>query len=52
MTDIPASLTTPDVMESSLGTLMFNDGVPSDETVAKVYENLDLTRALDVYMSG
>jgi len=52
MTDIPASLTTPDVMESSLGTLMFKDGVPSDETVAKVYENLDFTRALDAYMSG
>ena len=52
MTEIPESLTTPDVMESSLGKLMFKDGVPSDETVAKVYENLDFTRALDAYMSG
>ena len=31
--DIPASITAPDQVETSLGTLNYFDGVPTEETV-------------------
>jgi hypothetical protein len=46
---IPASLTTPDKVESRIGTLEFKDGAPTVETAQKVYDTLDFTRALNVY---
>lgn len=52
MTKIPENVITPDILETRLGSLTFNDGVPSDDTVARVYDNLDFTRALDAYMSA
>ena len=42
----------PDELDSRLGKLTFTDGAPSDETVEKIYDNLDFTRALDAYMNG
>lgn len=41
-TDIPAAITTPDKVETRLGTLKFFDGFPDDETVKKVYDNFIL----------
>ena len=39
---VPESMQTPDVVETSrLGRLEFFDGMPSDETVRKVYDQLD-----------
>ncbi|MGB5186307.1 MAG: DUF1254 domain-containing protein, partial [Acidimicrobiia bacterium] len=52
MTKIPENVRTPDILNTRLGSLTFKDGVPSDDTVAKVYDNLDFTRALDAYMSA
>lgn len=46
---IPASLTTPDKVETRIGTLEFKDGAPTVETAAKVYDTLDFTRALNVF---
>jgi len=46
---IPQSITTPDQLETSIGTLEFWDGVPSEETAQKVYDNLDFTRALNTF---
>jgi hypothetical protein len=46
---IPASLTTPDKIETRIGTLEFKDGAPTVETAAKVYDTLDFTRALNVF---
>jgi hypothetical protein len=43
------SLSTPDKVETSIGTLEFKDGAPSVETAEKVYDALDFTRALNVY---
>lgn len=43
------SLSAPDSVETSLGTLTFKDGVPSVETTQSVYDTLDFTRALNVY---
>ncbi len=46
---IPPSLLTPDRVETSIGTLEFEDGAPSAATAQKVYEALDFTRALNVF---
>jgi hypothetical protein len=35
-TDIPASITTPDSVETRLGTFKFRDGVPDDATIQTV----------------
>jgi hypothetical protein len=43
------SLSTPDNVETSIGTLEFQDGVPTVEAAEKVYDTLDFTRALNVY---
>ena len=51
-TDIPASITTPDVVETSLGTLRFFDGFPDEATVQKVYDNLDFQRGVQVFLTA
>ena len=40
----------PDKLESSIGTLNLNYGYPSAETVEKIYDNLDRSRALQAYL--
>jgi len=49
-TDIPASITTPDSVETRLGTLKFFDGFPDEATVQKVYDNLDFQRGVQVFL--
>lgn len=51
-TDIPADITTPDTVETRIGTLKFNDGFPTDETVQKVYDNLAFQRGVSVFLSA
>jgi hypothetical protein len=51
-TDIPAPITTPDVVETSLGTMRFFDGFPDEATVKKVYDNLDLQRGVQVFLTA
>jgi len=51
-TDIPASITTPDSIETRMGTLKFNDGFPDDATVQKVYDNLDFQRGVQAFLTG
>ena len=48
---IPPSITTPDKVETRLGTLDFKDGMPSPATMAKVYDNLDFTHAVNTFMN-
>jgi hypothetical protein len=48
---IPPSITTPDKVESRLGTLDFKDGAPSPATMAKVYDNLDFTHAFEAFVN-
>ena len=50
--DVPDGVAVPTVMKTRLGLLTFEDGAPTHDTVKKVYENLDFTRALDAYMNG
>ncbi len=40
----------PDKIESSIGTLNLDYGYPSGETVDKIYDNLDRSRALQAYL--
>jgi hypothetical protein len=48
-TQIPPSITTPDKVDSRLGTLEFKDGAPSKATLDKVYDNLDFTYAFRAF---
>ena len=47
---IPENIMTPDKVETKIGELDFFDGVPSKETVAKVYDNLDYLRGIDTFL--
>ena len=51
-TDIPASITAPDKVKTSIGTLKYFDGVPTAETVETVYDYLDRSRAVNVYINS
>ena len=48
---IPPAITTPDTVETRIGTLEFKDGAPSAETVAKIYDNLDFTHAFEAFVN-
>jgi hypothetical protein len=51
-TEIPVGITTPDKVETSIGTLEYFDGVPSKETAENVYDYLDKMRGVDAFMRG
>jgi hypothetical protein len=48
-TGIPPELTTPDTVETRIGTLGYQDGVPTVETAERVRDTLDFTRALNAF---
>jgi hypothetical protein len=50
--DVPATLLTPDSVETSIGTLRFEDGAPTPETAALLYNQLDLSRGIETFMQG
>ena len=49
-TEIPASIIMPDKIETRIGTLEFFDGFPTDATVKKAYDFLDIQRGVDVFL--
>ena len=51
-TEIPASITTPDSVETRLGTLRFFDGLPDEATVETVYDNLDFQRGVQAFLTA
>ena len=51
-TPIPPFLTTPDSVETSIGTLKFRDGIPDAATASKVYDQLDLQRGVEAFLNG
>ena len=51
-TDIPAEITTPDSVETRIGTLKFFDGVPDDKTTELLYNNLDFMRGVQAFLRG
>jgi hypothetical protein len=46
---ISPAISTPDKVESRLGTLEFKDGAPSKDTIAKIYDNRDFTHAFAAF---
>ena len=51
-TEIPANITTPDVVETSIGTLNFFDGVPTKETAELTQDFLLKARGVDAFLKG
>jgi len=51
-TELPHSITTPDSVDSSLGTLTYRDGVPDGATVDTLYGYLDRSRAVEVMLNA
>src|SRR3954469_12336577 len=50
--DVPAWITTPDSVETRIGTLRFHNGAPDDHTVKLVYDRLDFSRGVDAFLTG
>ena len=46
-TAIHPAITTPDKVDSRIGTLDFKDGMPSQTTLERIYDNLDFTHAFE-----
>jgi hypothetical protein len=50
--DVRDSISTPNKVNTSIGTLKFLDGAPLPETAEKVYDYLDTARAADAFLKG
>ena len=50
-TPIPENITTPDKVETSIGTLDFFDGIPTLETKDALYDYVDRARAVEAYIN-
>ena len=46
------SISTPDQVETSIGTLEFFDGIPTRETAELLYDNLDFLRGVETFLNG
>ena len=51
-TPMPPGVAVPDQVETRLGTLRFDGGVPNQATTDKLYDNLDFQRAVQAYLLG
>jgi len=45
-------ITPSEVQSDRLGTISYFDGYPSEETVEKVYDNLDFSRGIETFLNG
>jgi hypothetical protein len=50
--DVPAKITTPESVETRIGTLKFKNGAPDTATSALVYDNLDHMRGAQAFLRG
>jgi len=48
---IPEQIMTPNTVKTRIGDLNFYDGIPTEETLTKVYDNLDFIRGIDVFLN-
>ena len=48
---IPEQIMTPNKVKTRIGDLNFYDGIPTDETLTKVYDHLDFIRGIDVFLN-
>lgn len=51
-TPIPKEITTPPKVETRIGTLEFFDGIPTEETSRRAYDQLDFSRGIEVFLNG
>ena len=51
-TKIPTSITTPDKIESRIGTLHFKDGYPIGDTAEKIRDELDYLHGVEAFMNS
>ena len=51
-TEIPVGITTPDNVQTRVGSLNFFDGVPDIESEQKVYNLLDFMHAYQAFLDG
>ena len=49
--EIPASIMTPDTVETRIGRLEFFDGFPTDATAETVFDHLDFLRGVQAFLS-
>ncbi len=49
-TPVSPGVAVPDKIDTSIGTLKLSDGYPDADTVKKIYDNLDQSRALQAYL--
>lgn len=50
--DVPPEITTPETVETRIGTLKFFDGLPDAETVKKAYDQVDFSRGIEAFLAG
>ena len=50
--DVPADIQTPGTVDTRIGRLTFNDGLPDPETVTRVYDNIDFSRGVEAFLSA
>ncbi|WP_086999493.1 DUF1254 domain-containing protein [Rhizobium sullae] len=50
--EVPKSIQTPDTVDTRIGTLKFSDGLPDQQTVQKVYDNIDFSRGVEAFLSA
>ncbi|HEX4044402.1 MAG TPA: DUF1254 domain-containing protein [Gammaproteobacteria bacterium] len=50
--NLPATVITPDKVETRLGTLEFKDGAPNPATVEKLYDNLDFIHGVNTFLNA
>ena len=50
-THIPEKIMTPNKVQTRIGELNFYDGMPTKETLKKIYDNLDFVRGIDVFLN-
>jgi hypothetical protein len=50
--DIPARITTPESVDTRIGTLNFPNGTPDARTVQTVYDNLAFMRGVQAFLTG
>jgi hypothetical protein len=46
------AISTPDRVESRLGTLEFDDGAPSEATATLLYDHLDFMRGVEAFIGA
>ena len=50
--NVPTKITTPNTVETRIGTLRFKDGTPDPATVQLAYDQLDFGRGVDAFLRG